>query len=120
MACASPCLSDGSNAVRTFPGIAYRLHATWQYSGIAYGAHYQRIWSMPDRGEWVRYDCQWDGPESGLDTVALSEPLGLRAGWWEMRILVEGQEIMNESVFVEGSHATWEPVGVLWKCHGKK
>ena len=115
-ACKTPC--DGSNATDTFPEFTSKIHLQWNYENIPVGAHYVRIWKS-NGDEWVRYDCTWPGPESGVDIVpALSEPSGLRSGIWEVTISVNDQVLLREQLFVEGNWSHFDPAGVINRCYG--
>ncbi|MCB0059761.1 MAG: hypothetical protein KDE45_22135, partial [Caldilineaceae bacterium] len=94
-------------------------YVAYDYGGIPANAHYQRIWRVVGRGEWVRYDCTWPGPSDGTVEVTLTEPNGLHSGEWEMSIVVDGAVILQESFVVEGSWRAWYPAGVIPNCFGK-
>jgi hypothetical protein len=70
--------------------------------------------------EWVRYDCTWPGPSSGIDELSLSEPDGLHSGTWEVTITIDDEVIMSEQVYIDGNWSYWEPAGVFDTCYGKK
>ncbi len=119
MACLSRCEDDGSNTVGSFSGGTKKLHLRWAYGNIPIGAHYVRYWTMNGR-EWVRYDCTWPGPASGVDKITLTEPDGLHSGTWEVTIMVDDRVILREQVIVEGNWSYWSPAGVFYTCYGKK
>jgi hypothetical protein len=119
-ACAgAPCKSDGSNAVASFPEKTTTIYLQWRYENIPYGAHYIRRWTR-DGKEWVRYDCTWPGPSSGVDDITLTEPNGLASGTWIISILVDGREILHDFVRISGSWSYWDPAGTFNSCYGKK
>lgn len=118
-ACQEPCLAGGSNATRTFPGGATRIYAQWNYENIPTGARYIRTWTWNSQ-EWVRYECAWPGPASGIDTVSLREPDGLRSGNWEVTISVNGTVLLQEQVMVEGNWSYWYPAGVFNACYDER
>lgn len=119
-ACINSC--DGKNAARTFPAGTRKIYLQWKYDNIPIGAHYVRTWTMEDKGEkkeFVRYDCLWPGPKTGIDDEAeLSEPDGLHSGAWEMTISINDQVLLREQIFVEGNWDYWYSVGVIYSCHG--
>lgn len=119
LVCVEPCLADGSNATRTFPGGITEIYAWWNYENIPVGAHYVRAWTMDGR-EWVRYDCIWPGPETGADEITLSEPGGLHSGTWEVTITVNNSVLLREQLVVEGTWDYWFPAGTFNTCYGKK
>lgn len=119
LACQSECMDDGSNAVTRVPGGTKKLYLRWSYKNIPTGAHYVRYWTMNGL-EWVRYDCTWPGPKSGVDEITLTEPEGLHSGTWEVTIMVNDEVIMREQVYVDGNWSFWEPAGVFYSCYGKK
>ena len=72
-----------------------------------------------DGVEWVRYECKWPGPISGLDDkVKLSNPDGLQSGRWDLTILINEQIILKEQVMIEGDWLDWYPPGVIQNCYG--
>ncbi|HLE29653.1 MAG TPA: serine/threonine-protein kinase [Anaerolineales bacterium] len=117
MACARPC--DGTNSTRAFPERITKLHLQWRYENVPVGTHYVRAWTMTGQ-EWVRYDCTWPGPATGIDNVTLSEPDGLHSGVWEVTIALDGVVYMREQVIVEGNWTFWSPAGVFGTCYGKR
>lgn len=118
-ACLEPCAANRSNARWSMPAAVTKVHIAYDYSGISVGAHYQRIWQVVGRGEWVRYDCIWPGPSDGTVEVTLTEPNGLNSGEWEMSIVVDGVVILRESFVVAGDWNAWYPAGVFPTCFGK-
>lgn len=119
-ACLDECATDRSNAQRSFPEGVTKLHVVFEYANFPPGARYQRIWRMPGRGEWVRYDCIWPGPESGVTEVTLTEPNGLHSGAWEMTLILNGEVLLREQIFVEGAWSAWYPAGSFDGCFGKR
>jgi serine/threonine protein kinase len=117
LSCAQPCTENGSNATRTFPAGAIRLYAQWKYENIPSGAHYVREWAMNGQ-TWIKYDCTWPGPASGIDEVTLKEPGGLHSGTWEVTIAVDGNVLLRERVMVEGNSTYWSPAGTFNSCYG--
>ena len=118
-ACLEPCAANGVNARWSVPEAVTKVYVAYDYGGIPANAHYQRIWRVVGRGEWVRYDCTWPGPSDGTVEVTLTEPNGLHSGEWEMSIVVDGAVILQESFVVEGSWRAWYPAGVIPNCFGK-
>ena len=117
--CMEACAPDGSNATTTFPGASTRIYTHWQYQDIPVGSHYERIWT--NQGDlWAHYDCTWPGPSSGVDTVTLTDPAGLRSGIWEVTIRVDGQVAMQEQITLTGNVQRWSPAGYFDSCYGKR
>jgi hypothetical protein len=117
--CSQPCDETGANASRTFPGGIKKIYARWSYENIPVGAQYTRAWTM-DGQEWVRYNCTWPGPETGVDTVTLTEPDGLHSGTWEVTIAIDGVTLLREQIVVEGNWTFWTPAGEFNTCYGKR
>ena len=113
--CPSPCLSDLSNRQTTFPEKTERLYLRFNYDWIPPGADYTRIWKNGGQ-EWVRYQCKWDGPESGVFETDLREPAGFRSGEWTMEIYVNGKLISQNAFTVKGNYSYWEPAGTIYRC----
>jgi hypothetical protein len=108
-ACPEPCLGNLSNQRATFPEKTTKIHFQYGYNWILPGDDYARVWK--NRGEeWVRYQCKWDGPESGIFETALTEPVGLRSGEWTMEVFVNGKLVTQKSITVQGSYDYWDPV----------
>lgn len=118
--CLEPCAWDRSNARRTFDAGVEKLYITFDYANFPTGAHYQRIWRLLGQGEWVRYDCAWPGPESGITDVTLTEPAGLHDGTWEVSIVVDGVTVLQETIFLAGNWDAWYPSGTFDTCFGKR
>ena len=91
------------------------IGAQWHYENIPVGAKYVRTWSM-DGAPWVTYECDWPGPSDGLFEVTLSEPMGLRSGIWTVRVTVDGEELLQERIEVQGSWDYWDPAGTFKRC----
>lgn len=108
--CNRDCQEAGSAFQDTFPEGAQEIWAAWDYQGMERGAAYTREWL--NRGEvWVRYECVWQGSESGTWSLRLHDAGGLRSGEWELIITVEDQIVARASVQVEGNHTFWDPAG---------
>lgn len=118
-ACLEACAANGANARWSLPEAVTKVYVAYDFSDIPAGAHYQRIWRVVGRGEWVRYDCTWPGPADGTVAVTLTEPNGLYSGEWEMAIVVDGAVLLQERFLVEGSWRAWYPAGVIPTCFGK-
>lgn len=113
--CLEPCLSDRTNVRSTFPEKTTKIHFQYGYNWIFPGDDYARVWK--NRGEeWVRYQCKWDGPDSGVFESTLSEPAGLRSGEWTMEIYVNEILVVQKSITVEGSHDYWDKAGTINRC----
>lgn len=114
-ACLEPCLSDLSNNRATFPERTQEIHFRLRYDWFAPGSDYVRVWKNQGQ-EWTRYQCRWDGPESGVFETILREPAGLRSGDWTMEIYIGGSLITQTSLTVQGSYEYWDPVGTVNRC----
>ena len=73
--------------------------------------------------EWVRYDCSWNGPETGQASDLpnfnpLADPDGINSGEWLVVMSLDGRELMRATLTVEGTFQNWTPVGVLPYCIG--
>ena len=118
--CLTPCLPDGSNSTDAFPAGITEIFTRWRYEDIPPNARYERIWTSNGQ-EYVRYDCIWPGPGSGVDDeVVLTHSRGLRAGTWELTIRVEGQTVLQEQITLTGNHDYWRPVGTFNRCYGTR
>jgi hypothetical protein len=71
---------------------------------------YTRTWSNNGQ-EWIRFDCTWQGTETGSKNFKLFDTGGLRSGLWVMKIISEGEVIAQAEVLVEGSYDYWAPAG---------
>ena len=109
--CDKPCGDVGSSRISSALERAERFYVGWSYRGMTQGLRYSRIWSM-NGNEWIRYDCVWKGQEQGAFTVILREPKGLRSGSWTVTFLVEGQQVAQASIYVEGNYDYWDPAGL--------
>ena len=118
-ACLEVCTADHTNARRIFPEGAKKLYLEWNYENLPVGARYTRVWTLQGRGEWVRYQCAWPGPPTGMDKVTLSEPDGLHSGIWEVTIAVNDIVLMREQITVEGNWNYWFYAGTFESCYGK-
>lgn len=120
MACLEPCNSNPANARRSFPAGVKKIHLEWQFAGIPTDARYTRSWILQGMGEWVRYQCTWPGPTTGMDAVTLSEPGGLHSGVWEVSITVNEEVLMREQLVVEEEWDYWFWAGIFDSCYGKR
>lgn len=117
--CPEPCHVDGGNAATTLASSRTVIYVHWEYENVPPGAHYERIWQS--NGEtFAAYDCSWDGPSSGMDSVTLSEPAGLRAGVWEVIFRIEDEEVARSEITLTGNETNWDPVGTFDTCYGKR
>jgi hypothetical protein len=117
--CLEPCLADGSNAVNVAPQGVSQIFVHWTYENFPVGAEYVRRWTNNGE-EWVRYQCLWPGPTSGVDDVPLTEPEGLRSGEWEVSILLDDEVVVQEQLTVTGGWTFWFPAGVFNTCYGRR
>lgn len=111
--CLQPC--NGFNRVTEIPVGTTEIFIHWAYDNIPVGSSYSRTWSTY-RGEWVRYECIWEGPESGAVDVSLREPGGLASTQWNVQIVVNGQQLLDAYVDVAGDWEYWEPAGTFYGC----
>jgi serine/threonine protein kinase len=114
--CFEPC--NGRNAVSSIPERTTKVYARWNYDNIPAGATYVRYWTQAGR-EWIRYECIWPNPSSGEEEITLTEPKGLHSGEWIFQIYINGELLLKESFFVEGSWTYWDPAGTFYSCYGK-
>jgi hypothetical protein len=111
--CPQPCSSSGP--AYSFPGGIQKIYVEWEYSNFTRGAGYVRSWSM-DGQEWIRYECDWPGPESGTEQIELKEPGGLHSGTWEVSVSLDDVIVLQEEVLVEGNWDYWVPAGTIPRC----
>lgn len=114
-ACIQPC--NGSDSTKNFPEASTKIYVEWDYENIPYGSRYTREWRLNGK-RWISYDCTWTGPESGRDSVKLTEPKGLHSGEWELRIEVNGMTLLVEQITLAGNWTYWDPAGILDSCYG--
>lgn len=117
--CLNECLADGSNHQTSFPVKTEIIHFRFEFEEFPISAPYTRVWTR-DGVEWVRYKCYWPGPESGLEEITLTDPLGLPSGTWNVVININGVEVVNEELKIEGSWNQWSPPGYFNSCYGKR
>lgn len=113
-ACIEPC--DGTNHSEYFPEGIEKIYLQWSYENIPIGSIYTRIWKNNGR-EWIRYECQWTGPENDTKSTSLREPGGFHSGIWEVNILVDNKILLNEEFSVYGSWDYWSPAGQSDTCY---
>ncbi len=117
--CLTSCAADGSNHQETFPAQIEKIYFGFDFSEFPVGAPYSRAW-YKDGVEWVRYDCYWPGPEAGIEEITLTEPNGLASGTWNVVITINGVQVINETLEIEGSWTLWDPPGHFNTCYGKR
>lgn len=114
-ACSSPC--NGKNSTSNFsPGIT-KIFIQFNYQDFTSGMPYVRTWSL-NGAEWIRYTCAWDGPDSGVESIKLTEPGGLKSGVWEMKITGNNTVLLDKQITVVGNWNFWEPAGTINACRG--
>lgn len=116
-ACTNPCTP--TNETADFPEKTTKIYLEWKYENIPYGSHYIRTWSM-NGNVWAEYNCSWDGPTTGTEEITLTEPAGLKSGYWDVEIFVDGNRIMSDYIYVEGNWDYWDPAGYFGSCYGKR
>lgn len=116
-ACAREC--NGVNAQQAFadPNGTSVIYYRYNYEKIPRGAHYVRSWSVEGKGEWIRYDCIWNGPEKGSFEANLQTSRKLFPGTWVLRIEVNGRPVLEEKIEVAGSSTYWMPVPTKDVCN---
>ncbi len=117
--CLTDCLTDGSNSQPTFPEKTDTIHFSFDFEDFPIKAPYTRTWTK-DGVLWAKYTCLWPGPEFGTDNIALTDPNGLASGIWNVLITVNGKEVLNETILVDGSYSFWSPPGYFNGCYGTK
>jgi len=113
--CVTSC--DGQNSSKSFPGGITKIYALFNYENFSKGVKYVRTWSLNGM-EWIRYSCNWDGPSSGTEVLALREPKGLHSGTWEITIFVDNEVVLKDQITVTGDWTYWDPAGTVNACHG--
>jgi len=117
--CLNECLSDGSNHQTSFPVKTEIVYFRFEFEEFPTSAPYTRVW-YKDGKEWVRYTCYWPGPENGVEEITLTDPLGLPSGTWNMVITINGVQVADETLTIEGSWNQWSPPGYFNSCYGKR
>lgn len=117
--CTGPCIYDGSNHQTSFVERTKIVYFTFEYENFPAGASYTRWWTR-NGVEWVRYQCAWPGPQSGVEQITLTEPYGLASGTWEVTITIDGVIVLQESLVVQGTWSYWSPAGFFGACYGKR
>lgn len=117
--CLTDCNTDGSNHQTTFPEKIEVIHFQFAFTEFPVGAPYSRAW-YKDGVEWVRYDCYWPGPESGIENITLTDPLGLPSGTWALVVTINGVQVLNKTLTINGSWSQWSPPGHFTSCYGKR
>jgi hypothetical protein len=117
--CKTNCASDGSNHQTSFPEKIEVIYFRFKFTEFPVRAPYSRAW-YKDGVEWVRYDCYWPGPEAGVEEITLTDPLGLPSGNWNVVITINGVQVLNKSLTIEGSWNQWTPPGHFNSCYGKR
>ncbi|HSG25627.1 MAG TPA: hypothetical protein VLA32_05875 [Anaerolineales bacterium] len=117
--CLNECLSNGSNHQTSFAAKTEIIYFRFEFDEFPVSAPYSRVW-YKDGKEWVRYNCYWPGPESGVEEITLTDPLGLPSGTWNVVITINGVQVANENLTVEGSWNQWSPPGYFNSCYGKR
>jgi hypothetical protein len=117
--CLTNCQSDGSNHQTSFPEKIEIIYFQFAFTEFPVGAPYSRAW-YKDGAEWVRYDCYWPGPEEGIENITLTDPLGLPSGTWNLVVTINGEQVLNESLTIQGSWSQWSPPGHFTSCYGKR
>lgn len=115
--CAQLCQENGANSTHTFAGGSKIIYARYNFENFPVGAKYTRRWTM-NGNEWVRYNCAWQGPESGADTLKLTEPDGLHSGIWEISITLNDVTVFRETITVDGNWNYWYAAGTFNSCYG--
>jgi hypothetical protein len=117
--CVGPCALDGSNNQESFAQRSEIIYFQFEYENFPVGASYTRWWTR-NGVEWVRYQCAWPGPESGVEQITLTEPYGLASGTWQVTITIDGVIVLQETLVVQGTWSYWSPAGFFSACYGKR
>lgn len=117
--CVDECVADGSNNQTTFPEKIELIYFRFEFEEFPVKAPYTRTWYR-DGQLWVQYNCLWPGPEEGVEEITLTDPLGLPSGTWNVVIDVNGEEVLNETLEIEGAWNNWTPPGYFNACYGKR
>lgn len=117
--CLTECLTSGSNSQDTFPEKTEIIYFTFEFEEFPVKAPYTRTWTK-DGTLWARYSCLWPGPEAGTEAITLTDPMGLASGEWNVVITVNGEEVLDETITIEGDYNYWSPPGYFNGCYGKK
>lgn len=87
------------------PGDATQICAFWDYEGMADGMRWSAFWyvggELSDGGSYI--DETWNGGESGNWWVCITNSNGLTNGLYELALEVEGEMLVNDSIFVGGN-----------------
>jgi len=111
--CDRPCDQSGAIEQSVFPERTNNIYVAWDYHNMAPGTPYSRIW-LAEGLEWVRYQCFWQGPSDGVFTIALHDEFqGLRSGTWTLILTINAEEVLRETVFVEGTFSGVTVNGLL-------
>lgn len=117
--CVAECLADGSNDQDSFPEKIELINFRFEFEEFPVKAPYTRTWYREGQ-LWVQYNCLWPGPEAGVEEITLTDPLGLPSGTWNVVISVNGEEVLNETLEIEGTWNQWSPPGYFNTCYGKR
>jgi hypothetical protein len=109
-----PCSEKNNNY--SFPEATKIIYLHWDFENMPLGANYVRSWKM-ENAEWVQYECTWPGPQDSKVDISLREPAGLASGTWSVTITVNGIELLNEQIKIEGNWDYWSPAGTISSCY---
>lgn len=109
--CREKCNPDGSNSIFRTPAYTSKVYFRFVYENIPQGAHVIRRWTSNGE-EWIRYDCYWDLPSSGVFENPMYDK-SLRSGTWDYEMYVEDQLILYGSFLVEGDDTYFAPQGLI-------
>ena len=101
--CLTECLTDGSNDQDTFPAMTETIYFTFEFEEFPVKAPYTRTWA-----------------KAGTEAITLTEPMGLASGEWNVVITVNGEEVLDETITIEGNYSYWSPPGYFNGCYGKR
>ena len=113
---ACPSICNGQNSTNNFAAGITKIYFQFNYENFKSGIPYTRTWTMGGR-EWIRYTCAWDGSESGIEQLKLTEPKGLASGTWELKVTVDNVVLLDEDIVVVGNGNYWDPAGTINSCH---
>ncbi|HPS42067.1 MAG TPA: serine/threonine-protein kinase [Anaerolineaceae bacterium] len=114
LVCLGKCNLSGSNSVSSVPEKTSKVYFRFSFENFPQNAHVIRRW-ISNGEEWVRYDCRWNLPTSGIFEGPLYDK-SLRSGTWEYEMYVDGDLIISGSFYVEGNDQYFDPNGTTDSC----
>jgi hypothetical protein len=109
--CDAPCDGSYGNEMFLFPEGIQKIYVYWEHLNFTPGMRYTREWFYEGSQSWIRYDCTWQGGNTGWFSTTLKEPGGLRSGTWTVVMTIEGKYRFEATLEVAGSFNYWSPAG---------